>query len=68
MGGGRERPGSDVFIPYQIRATALKHEKTKARATAVNFNDLALTLTDIPGSGVPVASLLHEPCTGICGL
>lgn len=66
MGQGRERAGSDVFVPHQFRATALQHERTKAAATAVHFNALALTPTDIPRSGGPVASLLTEPYPGIC--
>lgn len=66
MGRGRERAGSDGFVPPQFRATALQHERTKAAATAVHFSALALTPTDIPRSGGPVASLLTEPYPGIC--
>lgn len=52
------------FIPSLFRATPCKHfspdEKTKATAITVNFNDLGLTLKDIPRFGVAGASLLNE--------
>lgn len=44
------------FTPCLFRATTCKHlspgEKTEAMTITVNFNDLGLTLKDIPRFGV----------------
>lgn len=62
--GCREKTCPHVFIPYLFRATARKHltpdEKTKAIAIAVNFNDLGLTLKDIPRFEAAGVSLVNE--------